>query len=421
MSAQSSTDSREHATHPTDRRKVRIALAHDWLVGYRGGEVVLETIALAVHARAPAPAPGGLYTMFAGPGEPRGTERRPEHNRALRGFGPARVSFLDRLPGAHGRLRRWMLPLYPAAVADLSRRLAREHRRQPIDLLISTSSAAVKGLRAPPGVPHLCYCHSPARYLWSQSAEYGRGRGGVMRGLGLGMFGGALRRWDRRSAANVDRFLANSAHTAGEIRRCYGRDAEVVFPPVDTAYFTPDAGVARGEHWLYAGALEPYKRVDLVIESANRARRPLVVAGEGSQGAHLRSLAGPTVTFTGRLDDGGLREAFRSARMLVFPQVEDFGIVAVEAQACGTPVLAFRAGGALDTVIEGSTGAFFERPTVESLVAGAARVPPNDALTGAACRRNAERFAEEHFLRAITRHIDELLATPRGPRSRPRP
>lgn len=413
MTAQPSITTTAHGPRPTGHRPVRIALAHDWLVGYRGGEVVLETIALAAITRAPELGPRGLYTMFAGRDEPRGTERRPDHNAALRAFGPVRASFLNHLPGAHGPLRRWMLPLYPAAVAQLSRRLAHDHAREPIDLLISTSSAAIKGLRPPPGVPHLCYCHSPARYLWSQTAEYGRGRGGTLRGLGLGVMGGPLRSWDRRSAARVDRFLANSTHTAAEIRRCYKRDAEVVFPPVDTDYFTPDPDAARGRHWLYAGALEPYKRADLIIQAANRARHPLVIAGHGSQADHLRSLAGPTVTFTGRLGDDRLRQAFRTARLLVFPQIEDFGIVAVEAQACGTPVLAFRAGGALDTVIEGSTGAFFERATPDSLTDAAARVPPNDALTAAACRRNAERFAEERFLETITRHIDDLLNHPR--------
>lgn len=399
-------------------RPPRIALAHDWLVGYRGGEVVLETIALAIRSRSPTPSPGGIYTMFVGPGELRGSERRPQHNAALRAVGQPRPSFLNRLPGAHGRLRRWMLPLYPAAVADLSRQLARDHLHAPIDLLISTSSAAIKGLRPPPrgaggGVPHLCYCHSPARYLWSQTAEYGRGRGGALRRFGLGTLGRPLRSWDQRTSIAVTRFLANSTHTAAEIRRCYQRESEVVFPPVDTAFFTPDPATPRAEHWLYAGALEPYKRVDLIIRAANRARHPLVIAGHGSQASHLRSLAGPTVTFTGRLDDEQLRDAFRAARLLVFPQIEDFGIVAVEAQACGTPVLAFRAGGALDTVIEGSTGAFFEQPTPDALIEAAARVPPPDDLTAAACRRNADRFAEEHFLAAITRHIDDLITAPR--------
>lgn len=389
---------------------VRVALAHDWVVGYRGGEAVLEAIATIVQEHFE---PGGFYTMFA-------TEHGLAAMRAARRGRPAKlesaamaapvVSRLSRWPGGAGRLRRWLLPLYPLAVEELSARLAEAHARSPIGLVISTSSAAIKGLRPPPGVPHVCYCHAPARYLWSQASEYGRGRAGRLRTAGLGVFGPRLREWDRRTAANVTRFVANSTHTAREIARCYEREAEVVFPPVDTEFYTPDPAEGRGDHWLYAGALEPYKRVDLVIEAANRVRQPLVIVGGGSQDAHLRTIAGPSVKFLGRVDDESLRREYRRARLLVFPQVEDFGIVAAEALACGTPVLAFAAGGALDMVTPGRTGMLFEEATAEALIDAAARVPTG-METAAACRASAERFSMAVFAAAMLRQIEATLQT----------
>jgi glycosyltransferase involved in cell wall biosynthesis len=396
-----------HTPRPPRAQPPRIALAHDWLVAFRGGEAVLESIARVAHNRAQ---PARLYTMFAPAGILDRLGRRGPGPDALRAWGNPRCSWLNAIPGADGALRRWLLPLYPAAVADLSRQLARDHAVAPISLLISTSSAAVKGLKPPANVPHLCYCHAPARYLWSQPSEYRRGRAGRLREFGLGLFGRSLREWDRRTAAHVTRFLANSTHTAAEIRRCYGRESTVVFPPVNISFYTPDQAVPRGDHWLYAGALEPYKRVELVIQAANLARHPLVIVGDGSQAAHLRSLAGASVRFLGRIDDEALRHEYRSARLLIFPQIEDFGIVAVEAHACGTPVLAFRAGGALDTVVDGHTGALFDHPSPDAIIAAAAGTPAPSAAISAACRANAERFGEDRFLAEIGSHVDELLA-----------
>ncbi len=376
-----------------------IAIAHDWLCGYRGGEAVLDRIARLAARVGEA---NSLFVMF--------NDRRP-----MTGAVDAlarHTSIVGLAPAASTSLRRWLLPLYPLAVADLSRMLARLHRRRPIDLVISTSSAAVKGLRPPrradgTPVPHLCYCHAPARYLWSQTDEYARGSRGSLRAAGLRAFGERLRRWDAATAdeRHVTRFLANSSHTRAEIQRCYGRDAHVVFPPVRTDYFTPGPARDRGDFWLVVSALEPYKRVDLAIEAARLAGKRLVVAGRGSQESALRAMAGGRVTFAGRVPDAELRRLYRTAEALLFPQIEDFGIVAVEAQACGLPVVARSAGGALDIVIDGVTGALFDDPTPEALAAAAARAPRDES----ACRQNAERFSEAIFDRAVLAHIAALV------------
>lgn len=395
-----------HRSIPARRKpRLRIALAHDWLVGYRGGEMVLEALAQLVSREHEV---AGVYTMFA---DDRARERFPTgpHGvRAMWSAGRVRTSLPGRLPGAL-RARRWMLPMYPAAVADLSRQLAADHARDRIDLILSTSSAAIKNLRPPSGVKHVCYCHAPARYLWSQAEEYAAGSGGLFRKIGLRAFGPALRRYDRNGSARVDAFVANSAFIQSQIREMYRRESTVVHPPVRTEFFVPPAGEAIGERcWLYVGALEPYKRADLAIAAAVHAGRRLVVVGSGSQSRAIQAQAatanarGARIEIRSRVDDDELRRAYQSASVLLFPQIEDFGIVSVEAQACGVPVVARAAGGALDTVIDGVTGVLLheprppERPTPEAL-ASAALHCEQLRLAPEACRRNAMRFSEGAF------------------------
>jgi glycosyltransferase involved in cell wall biosynthesis len=375
----------------------RIALAHDWLVNDRGGEAVLAHIADAALERG---SPGYLYTLFDGHG--------PYAN-AIDRF-PTRASPLNRLPDA---ARRWLLPAYPRAVESLGRALARDHAREPIDLLISTSSGLIKGLRPPPGVPHLCYCHAPARYLWSATDQYTRGAAGRVRAAGFALFGPSLRAWDARTASRVSRFVANSSYIRDRVREHFGRDAEVVHPPVRTDRFTPDPTVPREDFWLCFGAHEPYKRTDLAIDAAVRSGTRLVIAGGGSALPSLRRHAARApsglVEFRGRVSNDELIDLYRRARCLIFPQVEDFGIVAVEAQACGCPVVARGAGGALDSVIDGETGAFFEGERPDAIVRAAATV--TDRM-GPACRANAERFAADRFARDMRRLIDKTLREP---------
>lgn len=377
----------------------RVALAHDWIVAFRGGERVLAGIADAL----PRP-PVHLYTMFHNQ-----TTISPAIDAC-----PTTVSPLNAWPE---HLRRWLLPRYPAAVRDLSRQLADHHREHPIDLLFSTSSVAIKALRPPDGVPHLCYCHTPARYLWSQADAYATpGLKGRLRGAGLSLFRSRLQRWDRDTARHVTHFLANSTHTRDEIRRVYDRDAEILFPPVRTDYFTPDPGVAREDFLLVVSALEPYKRIEVAIDAAALAGRPLVIIGTGSHehalrrhahGARPPGAARPPVRFLGHARDDAVREYMRRAHAFLMPQTEDFGITPVEAQACGTPVVALDAGGAHDTVVDtptgDRTGSLAPQPTPRSLADAIARLPQNQGILGDACRRNALRFSQESFRAGIER------------------
>lgn len=366
----------------TDRPRVH--LAHDWLVGLRGGEFVLDRLARMF-------GPTTLYTLV-------------RNGRPLTDAIDActvRTSPLQRFPAAAGRLRRWYLPLMPWAVEHID--------VEPCDLLISTSSAVMKSIRPPTGVPHLCYCHSPARYLWNQTDDYAVGGRGGLRRAGLRLVRRRFRHWDRRTADRVTQFLANSQHTARRIQQCYGRDADVVYPPVRTERFTVDDAVPREDWFLVVAALEPYKRTDLVIEAARRGGFALKVIGSGSQLDELRRVAGgANIDLLGRVDDDQLLQHYRRARALIFPQVEDFGIVAVEAQAAGCPVIAFHAGGAAETVTE-DTGVFFEHQSVDSIIDAVQRFEPR-TFDAQHCRRNAMRFSEETFDRAIAEHVQRHLA-----------
>ncbi|MFI4916247.1 MAG: glycosyltransferase [Phycisphaerales bacterium JB060] len=366
-------------------------------MGLRGGERVLHHIARVAGRLGHVEA---ILTMFDN-----GGPLTPELDEL-----PRQVSGLGALPGAM-RARRWMLPLYPAAVGQLTDRLALMDRRRGIDLLVSTSSAAIKGLCPPPGVPHVCYCHSPARYLWSQADQYG----GRLQQLGLRMFGRSLRAWDRSTADHVSTFIANSTHVAGLIERAYDRESTVIHPPARTDYFTP-GDEPRGEHWLSVGAIEPYKRLDTAIEAAKLAGAELRIVGDGSVKSELERSAPSNVSFMGRLSDEALRHEMCTAAVLLFPQVEDFGITAVEAQACGLPIAARGQGGALDIVQDGVTGVLCD---------GSARAMADAAKHASlcnsdACVENAQRFSEDRFEAAIEAELTaHLAARARAPAHRP--
>lgn len=367
----------------------RIALAHDWLTGMRGGERVLEVLC-EVFPEAE------LHTLLHVPGSVSpAIERHRPH-----------TSFLQQFPGI-GRLYRHLLPLYPLAIEHLD--VGRP------DVLISTSHCAVKSLPVPPTTRHLCYCFTPVRYAWDQFDAYfgvervGRVRAAVMRRL-LDRFA----RWDQRTSQRADRYVAISQYVARRIGRYYNRRSAVVYPPVDTRYFTP--GTARRERCaLVVSALVPYKRVDVAVAACRAIGLPLTVVGQGPELRALSRLGGPGVEFAGALPDAQVRDLYRRAAVVLLPGEEDFGLVPVEAQACGTPVVALGRGGATETVVDGTTGVLTGEG-VEACAAGLRRVldqPPAPE----ACRANAERFSTERFVQQLTDAvIDVLQAAPEAVR-----
>ncbi|MFC1791060.1 glycosyltransferase [Gemmatimonadota bacterium] len=353
---------------------LRVALVHDWLITWGGGESVLQSLA-NLFPEAP------IYTSLWNP-VPRVEETF--------GHRDVRTTWLQSIPGA-GRNHRKLLPLMPRAfeALDLSE----------FDLVISDSHAFSKAVRVRPDAVHVCYCHTPPRYLWDLRGEYL----GVGSRISLFPVIRWLQRKDLEAAAGVTRFLANSRHVADRIQRVYGRPAEVVYPPVDVAQFSVGKE-KETEHILAGGRLVGYKRLDLAVSAATQEGLPLRVFGDGPELKRLKRMAGPTVEFLGYLGPAQLRRAFSTSRAFIFPGVEDFGILPVEAQAAGRPVLAYGRGGALESVADGETGLFFREATASSLLAGLRRLEGR-SWDGEACRANANRFSRALFEEAVLREV----------------
>jgi len=364
---------------------MRVALVHDWLTGMRGGEKVLEAIA-GIYPKAE------IFTLV----HVKGSVSALIESRTIR------TSFIQRLP-ASGRLYRHYLPLFPMAVEQFD--------LGGYDLVISSSHCAAKAALAQGPARHVSYCHSPMRYAWDQFGEYfGARRTGA---LGEALYRPVmawLARWDASTASRVHRFAANSRFVASRILRFYGRQATVVYPPVDTEFYHPD-GTSPGGSFLVVSALVPYKRVDLAIAGCRRAGAPLRIAGIGPDRARLEREAGGDVTFLGQLSDEEIRREYRRAKAVILPGAEDFGIVPVEAQACGTPVVALARGGALESIVDGDTGVFFEEPAAHSL-AGALERLGRMRLDARRIRDNALRFSRARFVGAFHALIEESVAQP---------
>jgi glycosyltransferase involved in cell wall biosynthesis len=272
------------------------------------------------------------------------------------------------------------------------------------DLVISTSSAFAKGVITRPGALHVCYCHTPCRYIWDLYHEYTRDHPARMLIAPIAHW---LRMWDRYASDRVDAFIANSHETAARIRRHYRRDSQVIYPPVDVDRVVPN-GRPPEDFYLVVSRLVGYKRVDLAVEAANRLGRRLVIVGDGAERGRLESMAGPTVEFLGWQSDEVVAGLYARCRALLFPGFEDFGITPVEAQAAGRPVVAYGRGGATETVVDEVTGVLIPEQTAESLILGIRRLEEStfDANT---CRRNAERFATSEFRRRLARVIDRQI------------
>ena len=357
---------------------------HDWLTGMRGGERCLEAFC-ELFPEAP------LFTLLHVPGSVSPTiERR----RIV-------TSFVQRLPAA-ARRYRYYLPLFPAAVARLDLR--------GFDLVISLSHCAAKAVRRPPGATHVCYCFTPMRYVWDLYADYVGLAAGLTTRLLMPPLAAALRRWDRRTD-NVDRFVAISHHIADRIRRVYGREADVLHPPVDVARFRPAPG--PHDYYLVVSALVPYKRVDLAIQAAQRLGRRLLVVGTGPEERRLHALAGPGVEFMGWRPDAEVARLYAGCRALLFPGAEDYGIVPLEAAAAGRPTIALGRGGVRETMIplDGSGGAptavFFGEQTVDALAVAMQRFEAAaDRFDPDALRRHAEGFDRPLFVARLRAYID---------------
>ncbi len=359
---------------------MRVALVHDWLTGMRGGERVLqELVTLFPDA--------DLYTLIHVPGS-----ISPEIE-AL----PIHTSPLSRLPGIR-RHYRLLLPLFPWAIERF--------RLRGYDRVISTSHAVAKGIRVKPGIPHICYCHTPMRYIWDQAdAYFGQG---LKRALATPMIK-YLQRWDRRSSTRVTQFIANSNHVAERIDRHYGRRARVIYPPVNTELIQPRTE-AREEFYLLVGGFVPYKNEHIAIEAFRRMGRQLLVVGDGPSRARLERDAPDNVSFMGRVPDAVLADLYGRCRALIYPQIEDFGIVAVEAQAAGRPVIALGRGGARETVVpygrENPTGVFFHHRAARSLIEAIEKFekiePEFDPKT---IRQHAEKFSAARFRQEMLAEI----------------
>jgi glycosyltransferase involved in cell wall biosynthesis len=372
-------------------KKLRVAIVHYWFMSRRGGERVVETLAEMFPQ-------ADLFTLVAD-----STVLSPTiQKRRLA------TSFLQRLPGVL-RYHRHLLPLYPLALEqfDLS----------DYDLVISSESGPAKGVITSSHTCHICYCHSPMRYLWDMYHQYRNTSGPLTRAI-FPLIAHYVRLWDLASASRVDYFLCNSEHVAGRIWKNYRREATTIYPPV---------AVSKGyisdtveDYYLVVSQLVYYKRIDLAIEACNRLGRPLRIIGNGEQGKKLRSMAGPTVTFLGSLSDESVGESYARCRALLFPGEEDFGIVPVEAQSFGRPVIAYGRGGALETVTgffppgvgnpEAYTGVFFRKPTVESLAeAMLAFEAAESRLSPQFIREKAEYFSATRFETEVTSFIQDKM------------
>ena len=349
---------------------MKAALLHYWLTNVRGGEKVLAALGemlpeadVFTHAYVR----GNMEGLFDG--------RKVTE------------SFIACLPFGRKHPQVY-LPLMPVASRSL--------KLDGYDLIVSSESGPIKGIRKPKGARHVCYCHTPMRYLWDMHDEYFH-TAGIGGKLAMKLFTPYLRREDLKSAESVDEFVANSAFVAERIKRIYGRDSVVVHPPVDVEFFSA-AKRKAGDYYLYVGELRDYKRPDLAVAATLRMNRNLIVVGNGKLCSRLECEVGgrSNVVFAGRMADEKLRGLYAGAKALLFPGLEDFGIVPVEAQAAGCPVIAYGAGGALETVVEGRTGIFFKEQTIESICAAIEEFESRE-FTADACRENARQFAKSVF------------------------
>jgi glycosyltransferase involved in cell wall biosynthesis len=351
--------------------EVKVAIVHDWLTNMGGAEKVVELM----HRLFPdAP----VYTLLY------------DKNKMAPSFADMdiRTSYLQKLPFAKKK-HQLLLQFMPVAIESLDLR--------DFDLVISSSTSCSKGVLTRSDTCHICYCNTPMRYAWDFYQEYLQGKPRLLYWY-ISRQLHRIRLWDRLSADRVDFFIANSRNVAARIRKHYRREADVLYPPVDTQYFHP-GNTVPGKYFLCAGRLVKYKRVDLAVRVCSRMGLPLLVAGDGSEYKRLRVIAGPSVKFMGRVSDSELKELYQQCRAFIFPGEEDFGIMPLEAQACGRPVIAYGRGGTLETVRDGYTGLLFQRQDEKSLQDTLeCFLSQEESFNSQVIRKHAEAFSIERFL-----------------------
>lgn len=372
-----------------DRSKLKVAIVHDWLVVYGGAERCLEQF-IDLFPQA------DIFSVVH--------DLREGNNAFLRGKIPT-TTFIQRLPFGRKKYRSY-LPLMPLAIEQLD--------LSSYDLVISSSASVAKGVITSPNQRHLAYVYSPARYAWDLQHSYLK-EAQLETGLKSWLARSLLhyfRIWDVRTGAGVDKYVAISKFIGARIRKIYGRDSEVVYPPVNVERFTP--GGEKGDFYLTASRMVPYKKIPLIAQAFSQMPdKKLVIIGDGPDMSRVKEVAGPNVEVLGYQPEAVMLDHMRRAKAFVFAAEEDFGIAPLEAQACGTPVIAYGRGGALETIVgtgDMPTGLFFEEQTIESICRAVARFEANAAaFQSQSCRANAERFSTEAFRKNFMSQIDALL------------
>ena len=366
---------------------MKVAIIHDWLTGMRGGEKCLEVFCELYPSAT-------MFTLVHIKGGVSETIERMD----------IKTSFLQKFPNIEKNYR-YYLPLMPKAIEsfDLS----------GYDLILSSSHCVAKGVKVPKNATHICYCYTPMRYIWSMYDQY-FGNSKFYVKIAIKMIMPYLQKWDIESSKSVNYFVAISEYVGERIGRIYNRNLDVIYPPVDTDFFslTSDFGprLYRGtlDYYLIVSAFAPYKKVDLAIEVFNQLGYPLKIVGSGQDEGKLKKIAKKNIEFLGWRNNEELRNYYQNCKALIFPGEEDFGIVPVEAQASGKPVIAYRKGGVLETVVDGKTGVFFEEQTVQSLSEAIIKFE-GMKFDEVVIRTNSEKFGREKFKKKIKNYIDEKL------------
>jgi glycosyltransferase involved in cell wall biosynthesis len=365
---------------------MKVAIVHYWLVGMRGGERVIEALC-EMYPQA---------DIFTHVYVPEAISDRIRRHRII-------PTFINSLPSAPKRYKTY-LPLMPLALEQLD--------LSGYDLVISSESGPSKGIIPPADAVHVCYCHTPMRYIWNMYHDYRSGAGRLTR-LMMPPLAHYLRMWDVSSARRVDSFVANSATVAKRIERYYGASSVVIHPPVDTEAFSIAPPSDVGDYYLMAGELVSYKRPDLAVRAFNTMKKKLVVIGGGEMLGEVRKIAGPTITVMGSQPFDVLKQHYSRCRALIFPGEEDFGMVPVEAMASGRPVIAFGRGGATETILSNVSGLFFAEQTSEAICSAVDKLADLQ-IDPAKIAAHASRFGREQFFQKMRSHIDDLLTEKRG-------